>query len=148
MDLDTARLSVRVVGALTLVCAGYGLYYNFCTFRGFRESPRRSDDPPHVREAFYTLSAICVVFYLLLTWIGVEFLLGHTDHWAMFVTVLVAEVIYLFALGILWARSPHAMSIGAASGISSGGLMAQWFILFPLWAPIVVWFARQRMLSP
>ena len=62
--------------------------------------------------------------------------------------VMAAEIVFFLILGMLWARSRHAMSIGAATGISSGGLMLQWFILFPVWAPIVVWLARQRLLEP
>jgi hypothetical protein len=39
------------------------------------------------------------------------------------------------------------MSVGAATGIANGGLMAQFIILFPLWAPLVVWWARKKLQS-
>ena len=148
MELGTAVLIVRSVGAIALACALFGLYYNFGTFRNVLRSSREATDPPRFREAFYVMSAICVFFYGILGWMGIDFLFGNSERWVVFVVVLFAETIYFLAVGMLWARSTHGMSIAAASGISSGGLMVQLFILFPVWAPVVVWLARQRIVNP
>jgi hypothetical protein len=147
MESGVAHLTVRGVGAVTLACALYGLYYNVAAFRGVSRS---SPDPnaPHFHQAFYVLSAICISFYVVLSWIGVEFILGYSERWPLFVTVLIAEIIYIAMLGLLWARSKHAMSIAAATGASSGGLMAQMFILLPIWGPVVVWLAHQSIVTP
>jgi len=107
----------------------------------------RTMDPPRFREAFYVMSAICVFFYGILVWIGIDFLFGNSERWVIFVMVLMAGIVYVLAVGLLWARSTHAMSISAASGISSGGLMVQLFILFPVWAPVVVWLARKGIVN-
>jgi hypothetical protein len=148
MELSTAQLTIRVVGIVALACAGFGLWYNFATFRAvLRERPDQADTP-HFRKAFFVMSAICVVFYVALAWIGTEFIFGSSDRWAVFVAVLVAEVAYVLAVGMLWARSPHALSIAAATGVSNGGLVAQLLILFPIWAPVAIWLARERMAAP
>jgi hypothetical protein len=148
MAPGTAELTIRGVGAVTLGCAIYGFYFNFSTFRSILRRGREPDDPPYFREAFYVLSAICIFFYVVLGWIGTEFVLGRSERWAVFVTILVAEIIYVAVVGALWARSKHAMSIGAATGVSIGGLMAQLFILLPIWGPVVVWLARRSIAGP
>jgi hypothetical protein len=147
VELSTAQLTIRIVGAVSLVCAAFGLWYNFATFRAALREPDEGDTP-QFRKAFLVMSAICVIFYVALAWTGTEFVIGISEHWAVFVAVLFAEAIYFLAVGMLWARSPHALSIGAATGVSSGGLSLQLYILFPLWAPVAVWLARDRIVSP
>ena len=148
MESETAQTLIRAVGVVAIGCAAYGLYYNSTTFHATFRRPPEPDEPVYFRQAFYTLSAICIVFYVLLGWVGVAFVIGRSGLWSLFVALMVAEVTFFIAVTALWRYSPHAMSIAAASGVSSGGLMAQFIILFPLWAPIIVWFAQQRLRMP
>jgi hypothetical protein len=37
--------------------------------------------------------------------------------------------------------------VAGATGVANGGMMAQFFILLPIWGPVVVLWARQRAVS-
>ncbi len=49
-------------------------------------------------------------------------------------------------IGILWTVPKIGLSVAGATGAANGGLMAQFIILFPLWAPFAVHWARKRSL--
>ena len=52
--------------------------------------------------------------------------------------VLLFEVCYFFAVGFFWMEPTIGQSIAAATGVANGGMMAQFLILFPIWAPILL----------
>jgi hypothetical protein len=59
--------------------------------------------------------------------------------------VLLFEVIYFLSVSLLWTRLTSGMSVAAATGVANGGLMVQFVILFPLWGPLVLWWAKKRL---
>jgi hypothetical protein len=95
---------------------------------------------------FYIMSAICVTFYLALMISGIQLIRKQTGWSFVLLGVVMVEFMYFMSLGALWANSPYNYTIGAASGISSGGLMYQVYTLFPLWGPLVALWARERII--
>ena len=149
MTPRTASIVLRVVGGIAVTCAVLGVLYNaaslFGVLTGAIDGVGKEFSAPYIKQAFFVMSTCYVAFYVVLMWCGVRFLQLSTSLWTLFTTLLVAEVVVHLAIGALWANPTHGMSIAAASGISGGGVMPQFFILFPLWAPVATWFASRSL---
>jgi len=145
------RIVLRFIGIASVLAAVMGLLYNsaslFGVATGAIDQVAIDFDAPYLHAAFYVMSSICVLFYLLLLVCGVQFVRLRTGLWWLFTAVLVLEVIFHFAVNWAWSHRTLGGSIAAATGISSGGLMFQFWTLFPLWAPVTVWFARRSQNS-
>lgn len=142
------KVSLIVVGSLATLVALFGLYYNAMTlvtaFRGGFSHLVAEQKITYFYPAFYVMSAVCVTCYLLLFLFGIDFLrLRFRCVWA-FTGVLIFEVIYFICIGMSWLIPSMDMSIATATGVANGGLMAQFFILFPIWAPLVLLWARWK----
>jgi hypothetical protein len=144
-----ARILVVVIGALGVVTALAGLYYNA---RGFKSAIDGNFSHiiqqyhlTHFYLAFYSMSIICLAFYLTLVVTGVSLVRARTRHIPIFAIVLVLEVIYFLAVAVLWVVPSVGINVGAATGVANGGLMAQFYLLFPIWAPPVLWWAGGRL---
>ncbi len=144
-----ARVSVIVVGGVAVLAALFGLYYNGTTLilaiRGSFSEQDAQQKLTYFYPVFYSMSAICITFYFLLLVSGIA-LLRVRLGWSGFLSwLLLFEVIYFFSIGFLWLIPNVGMSIAAASGVANEGLMVQFIILFPLWAPLVLWWARRKL---
>jgi hypothetical protein len=91
------------------------------------------------------MSAICIVCYLTLLVIGVQFLRLNASLLRLFSAVMIFEVVYFFTIAFAWMSPGIGMSIAAASGVANGGLMLQLLPLFPLWGPLLAHWAKQNM---
>jgi hypothetical protein len=140
-----------VTAVVALLAALLGLWYNGTTMliaiRGGFSKTIKEPGLSHFYPAFYTMSAICVVCYLLLLACGIA-LLRSRVRWSQLLTgVLIFEVVYVFVVAALWMAPTIGRSVAAATGLANGGLMAQFIILFPLWAPLALWWAGRRLES-
>jgi len=146
---NRARIALRTIGALALLAAAFGLWYNAVTFSTvYSDASIEStvaEPIPYFRQAFYLMSAICILCFVALAWCGVQFLRLSSIWWWLFALIGVVEVLFVPIVGRLWLHSELGMSIGAASGLASGGLVPQLIVLFPIWAPLVVWFAHKSL---
>jgi hypothetical protein len=101
--------TLTIVGLATVVLAVLGLWYNYSTLLLDYSLPLQQSSKEHdvtdFYPIFYTMSVICVGFYMLL------------------------------------------LASGAASGVSSGGLMYQIYVVFPIWGPLLALWARRRILA-
>jgi hypothetical protein len=131
-----------VTGVIGILSAIFGLWYNATTLMtassGAFDKINLDQPIPFFYQAFYTMSAICVFFYVLLVFFSIQIIRTQKAYIWPLTILLVSEVIYFFALGTLWLHPKWGMSIGAATGVANGGLMIQFVILFPLWAPILL----------
>ncbi len=93
------------------------------------------------------MSGICILSYCLLAMIGVQLFRMRVQYIWWLVVLLSVEVIYFFGVGESWLAPRVGVSIGAATGVANGGLMVQFFLLFPLWAPILAFWAKKRLYS-
>lgn len=118
------------------------------SFSGAFTSGESRQDTPYFYPAFYIMSAICMGCYALLTIFGVQFIRGRAFHVGWFTTLLLFEIVYFFSLGMLWLAPSIGMSIAAATGVANGGLMAQFLIFFPLWAPLLAFWAQRHLNAP
>ena len=142
-----------IVGVLLVLTSLFGLYYNatsmWVALHGAFEPMLQQADEPYFYQAFYVMSGICVCCYVILLICGID-LIRSRLRWSRLTTlVLLFEVGYFFAIGSLWLEPTIGRSVGAATGIANGGMMAQFIILLPIWAPLLLWWAkvRQRGLS-
>lgn len=139
------------MGAVVLACAAFGLLYNGASFyavvTGALETVPYEKPLPYLYQAFYVLSAVCVACYIALAVCGVQFLRLSTSLIWLFVGVMAVEGLMWFVTGRLWLHPTYGHSVAAATGISQGGLVPQFFILLPLWAPVLVWLARRSLVT-
>lgn len=146
------QCALMVVGLTTIILAALGLWSNYSTlildYSVTLEGFGQKADLSKFYVMFYRMSAICAVLYLLLLVTGVQLIRKKINWPFVLLAVVVLEVVYVLAVGWLWAHSPNAASIAAASGISSGGLMYQGYVAFPIWGPALTLWARHRMLAP
>ena len=133
-------------GVVGIICAIFGLLYNVITLMAASSGvfdKMNSDQPiPLFYQAFYTMSAICVIFYALLVFFSIQIIRTKKGYIWPLAILLVSEVIYFFSIGTLLLHPQWGMSIGVATGVANGGLMIQFGILFPLWAPILLLVLR------
>jgi hypothetical protein len=138
------------VGIAALGFADFGLWYNAESFMAYRSgafNDAATDvDVPYFDVAFLTLSGVCVVCFVALAWCGAQFLRRSLSPLWLFILVASVEILFVPVVGGLWLHPQYGRSIAAASGVSAGGLMPQVLVLFPLWAPVAVWFARKSLL--
>jgi len=136
------RRLLRFVGVAGIIFAALGLWYNGTTvFAEFSPGPSE----PYFSSAFYAMSAICVVCYGILIYVGIQFARLKTSALSLFVGLMVFEVAYFFAVGAFWTAPGLGSSIAAASGVANGGLVFQLLILFPLWGPLLARWAKNRI---
>lgn len=143
------RNLVIIVGAVAVLTALFGLYYNgrsiVVALRGGFSDFVAQRGLTYFYAAFYLMSATCVICYLLLLVLGVGLLLVRL-RWSRLLTgVLIFEVVYFLTISFLWVLPGVGISIAAATGVTNGGLMPQFIILFPIWAPLVLWWARRKI---
>jgi hypothetical protein len=145
---SSRNIPAIVVGVALLLTAGFGLYYNGLTAIGMwqhaSDPPLRSYDERHFVAAYVLMWLVCTFCYLALMVCGVD-LVRSKVRWARTVTlILVFEVVYFFTISLLWVMPSIGTSVAAATGVANGGLMAQFVILLPLWAPLLLWRAQKR----
>lgn len=144
----SAKIILSVIGSISVITALFGLWYNGSTllvaFSGAFSDDKTTEEMPYLLLAFYSMSAICIVCYFFLAIFGYQFIRGRYHNMSKFVALVIFEVVFFFSIALLWIVPNVGLSLGGATGISMGGLMAQFFILFPLWAPpVAVWAKRQ-----
>jgi glucan phosphoethanolaminetransferase (alkaline phosphatase superfamily) len=143
------RISVIGVGVVGGLAAVLGLLYNFTSLtavlNGGPSDLVEQHGLTYFYPAFYVMSCICIACYILLLLCVADLLRVRFRRLWLFTGVLVFEVVYFFSVGMSWLIPSVGMSIGAATGVANGGLTVQFLILFPLWAPIVVWWARMKL---
>ena len=143
------KVSVIAVGVVGLITALFGLWYNGTTFltalRGGFSDLVTQQRLTYFYPAFYVMSCICLGCYVLLLLCGVDLLRARLRCFWLLTGVLVFEVIYFFLVAMSWLVPSVGMSVASATGVANGGLTIQFVILFPLWAPAVLWWARMKL---
>lgn len=135
--------------------AAAGIWYNSATltvdYSGLSEELNTEEsefgpyDLSYFYPIFYLLWSICITFYILLAITGIQLIRLKTGWVFALLGVVLVEVVYFLLLGRSWLMPEYGPSIGAATGISSGGLVFQWVSLFPIWAPLAAFWARNRI---
>lgn len=134
-----------IVGAFSMISGLLGLAYNgltmFAAFAGAFEKLPENSTLPYFKPAFFVMSGICIACYLGLIYCAIELFRKKWHVSRLLVLLLIFEVGYFFAIGSLWLEPTVGRSIGAASGVATGGLMIQFIALFPIWAPTALWLS-------
>jgi len=144
-----ARLALRIIGGLAILAAVFGLWYHASAVSTvYHDAAIEStlpDPVPYFRQAFYIMSAISVLCLIALAWCGIQLVRLSSTWWWLLAGIGLVECLFVFVVGRLWLHPEWGMSIGAASGLASGGLAPQLLILFPVWAPLVAWYAHRSL---
>ncbi len=137
------RLLYAIAGIGSIGSAAAGFWYNSVVLSSFFRGAFQPDpETPYFLHAYIVMSAICWACFALLLICGIQFLRMKTKLVNAFMGLLLFEVLYFFAVGVLWMLPEGVgMSIAAATGVANGGLVFQAFVLFPLWAPILLMVA-------
>ena len=148
----SAKFILTAIGIISVITALFGLWYNGSTllvaFSGAFNDDKTTEEMPYLLPAFYTMSAVCIICYILLAIFGYQLIRGRYQNIPKFVAVVIFEAVFFFSTALLWLVPNVGLSIGGATGIAMGGLMAQFFILFPLWAPpLAIWGRRQLTIT-
>ena len=152
MDLHSrprvTNVPAIVVGVVALITALLGIIYNvpiiIGAMRGTFDQMVKNGDEPYFYPAFYIMSGICLACYIVLVVCGID-LIRSRLRWARLVTlILLFEVGYFFAVASLWLQPTIGRSVAGATGVSNGGMIAQFLILFPLWGPLLLLWAKAR----
>ncbi|MCC9658823.1 hypothetical protein [Rhodopirellula halodulae] len=140
----TQCVAGRVVASVVCVTSALGLLYNFSSIPSLLS---RDDStwtaPPYFEPAYSTMSFFCTSFYTCLIYYSTRLWTGRYGASRAITCLLAAEVGYFFASSFLWVTPTIGRGVAAATGVANGGLMVQFLILLPLWAPIV--FASFRL---
>ena len=141
---------LKIVGVFSIICALLGLYYNVSGLVGHLQVSSASSaeahrDMPYFQPAYYAMSFICVVSYVLLFVFGLNFIRCRIAHFWPFTILPAFEFIYLFLVSMLWLVPELGKSVAGATGIANGGMMVQFIVFFPLWAPLLVFWARRKI---
>lgn len=148
-------ITLKIVGIVSLLVAVGGIWYNAQYLSGDYSGvlKKLTEDPDNIGRdyskfypVFYTMSGICISFYILLAITGLQ-LIRVKSQWAyVLVAIVLAEVLYFFLITTFSYIPKYGDSVPAALGVSSGGLMFQILVLFPIWAPVAALWARRRLL--
>jgi hypothetical protein len=142
------RATLVTIGIVAIVLGGLGMWYNVNTlFADY--SDLVNQETPYFYHSFYLMSGVCFLCYVGLIACGIQFVRGAVGVVGLFIGILVFESMYLIALGLVWAALTSylslGLSVGAATGVANGGLMFQFFILFPLWGSVAAYWARHKL---
>lgn len=144
-ETKKSRTMVLTTAIITILCCLLGLLYNCSSLTSaFSGTFGSADEQPVFYLAFYAMSAVCIVFYLCLIGFSIDLIRGNFRTFVPFIVVLLLEVAYFFSISALWMHPTIGGSVAGATGVANGGLMPQFFILLPLWAPIVLCLAKPK----
>jgi hypothetical protein len=143
----TGRLATGI-GIVTIVCAVFGLLYNVQSLTvslwGGLADFVREHRMTWFYPAFYAMSAVCVACYVVLLWAGYRLARQRLSASGLLISAWLFEIGYFLAVGVSWHIPGVGESIAGASGVANGGMMAQFFILLPLWGPPAVFWLKRR----
>ena len=146
---NLAKASVVAVGIIGGLAALCGIFCNLsalatATAGGYADLIKR-EGIPYFYAVVYVTSIVCIVCYVLLILCSADFIRLRFRRFPLFVATLCCEVMYLVGTGLLWMSTNLGKSVAVANGAVDDGLMFQFIILFPFWAPLVVLWARRRL---
>jgi hypothetical protein len=143
--MKSARAIMITVGIISILMATAGLWYNLMSLSGVLSHHVEDPEVPYFFPAYYAMSAICICCYIVLLICGIQFVRLRTGLLGLFVGTVIFEVAYFFSISILWLAPGIGRSVAAATGVANGGIMIQFIILFPLWAPFLAGWAARRI---
>jgi hypothetical protein len=140
-----ARLLLRFVGLVSLGCAVFGFWYLYNTVQADYAPLTSKMGLRYFTESYFVMAGICCCCFATLAYCAVSFLRCRFEAFRLFVLLVLVEIGYALCLIILLPAFPRnvALSVGAATGVANGGLVAQAYLLLPLWGPFAVFVARR-----
>lgn len=144
-----SKASFIVLGCTSLICSIFGLIYNIIfgavSFSGTFDDLIKSHGLVYFYPSFYLMFSITIACYLLLAVCGFYFIRYRPLYTRVFLGLLAFEVAYFLSFRFIVQLPKIGGSVAAASGVANGGLMAQFFILFPIWGAFLSVLARKRL---
>ncbi len=153
---------MKTIGVVSIILGVLGLltqWFSLSMFAMMKDSETLSSalsmnaESSTFEPIFYSMSAICVICFLLLTFCGIQFVQLKTRILPLFVGLMIFEIVYTvlaFILPmILGSKEPEQMVAMMMPMITANmGMGWQFKILFPLWAPFVAIYLAKKIKSP
>jgi len=145
---------LKIVGVLSVVMAALGLFFNGSTlWMVFTDRPY-DPETPYFMAAFLTMSGFCISFCVILLLVGIHFVRGRMEPKPVRVLtglmrfeIAYFVVVVLLNISCLWFMNTPELgtSIAGAFGLANGGMMFQGGLLFPIWAPSAIKWAKRKL---
>lgn len=149
MSQANARFAISIVGLLSLIASGFGIWLSFGSLAevlaGSMLVIKSQMAEPYFLEVFYVVLLSCIASYVGLAVCGVQLLRQKVSAWSLFSVVCVVEIVAFIFIRTFRTDPVYGTSIYAATSLASRGLTVQRLIFFPVWGPFVVWLARRSM---
>lgn len=145
--MKLARRSLIAVGIVSIIIAVIGICRNLAMlFLNILLATQASNNLCS-RPVFFVASAISTVCYLVLLGCGVQFVRLRTGLtvFGFFAGVIVCEFVLFLFSGFMAPLSGAGINIHLAYSMAMSGMMFQVYILFPLWAPCLAWWAARKI---
>jgi hypothetical protein len=141
-------VATTAIGVVTMLCAVVGLLYNVQSLAvglsGKFDDIARAHVMRHFHAAFYLMSAVCILLFLVLLWGGYHLARRRLSVAGVLAVAWLFEIAYIVAIRYTSRFSDIGGSIAGAAGVANGGMMAQFFILLPFWGPLAMLWVRRR----
>lgn len=135
----TQRLVARFVSTMIWITAGLGILYCPSSIAAVVSRGIGAGASDVVATAgYWTMTLASGSFCVSLIFWAVRLWTGRPGAAQVVIRLFLAEVAYLFAVASICLAPEIARSIGPLVGVANGGLMAQFGILLPLWAPLLL----------
>lgn len=142
--MEKPKFVVMVVGLVALGFAVFGLYQTFASIVEVeRDRVTLLHRFNYFFPAFYSMTTINVICFLILGWCGSEQVRLRVTHLKVFVWLFVITLVYAVLFGRLIMAFDD--SLAAAAGATLPRLLLPFIILFPIWGSLALWWAKKRM---
>lgn len=132
-----ALKGLRIIGVVTVITALLGL---IATVPGLIAAFTGAFDKmqiPGFYSAYFVMVTITLVCCLTMLLCGFKLFRLDTSFIWIFVSVSLFEIVYFVSVSFMWGHEVIGRPVAAATGVANGGLMPQFFVLLPLWGPLV-----------
>lgn len=143
--LDRGALTLRLIGAYSVLCATLGLFFTWSCMPGvLARHAAKGSTPDAFLPAYFTMTGISTVILALLLVTGIRIFRQQRSALTVFTIASVLPIVMIFLTGAAWLSPSLGLSIAAATGVSQMGLTLFVITLFPLWAPLAAVWALRR----
>lgn len=145
--MKLARWLLIIVGIVSILMAAIGICFNLATIFFNILLATQATNNLCSRPVLFVASAISTICYLVLLFCGVQFVRLRTGLtvFGLFVGVIVFEIVLFLFSGIMAAFFVSKTNFSLAYIMAMSGMMFQVYILFPLWAPCLAWWAARKI---
>jgi hypothetical protein len=144
-----AKALIVSIGIVAILTGSLGIRYVVPSIQhalnGAFDDLVMKDGIRYFYPVFFISAGFCIACYIAMIGCGIA-LLRFRLRWAgLLIGVLIFEFVRWIVMAGMMTNPSIGPAIAAASGVATGGDMYQFFVLFPLWAPIALWWSKRQL---